>query len=979
MTHLRRYLEQTGAVAPEQLDAALRRQQIYGGSLDTVLLELEICDPQTLNELLTQACGLPVAPIELLEAGVKRPWGSLPNELVEIGWATPLVAKKDHVVAAVHPDLPNERLGELYRAVPGVVPMVTPECCLEKVASERTGSVVPQRYAVLCASYVNALRRRPSVSDVGFPILPDLGGRSSEDTHRGPPPPIVPPAVPPPELAKQGPDPERITNRYGDQPLNVGTPVPVDAEADISMSNARVLGDLQTPPPRVAPGPSSRGGTQRAVSAQTSAKADAPRVVRPPSFGPRPEEGSPKYVPPTVASVPRTEPPPVSPAQPIIAGAPPVRFTARGTMIATRDRIDAELREAEVMRTMAGAKAKLAEARTRDAAVDALVQAAMVVSPRVALFRIRDGALHGLPIPRSGLPSLEGVSLPLEYGSALSAAVAAGTWAGTTERLGIDEVIGNAKSIPCMLHRIDVAGRPVMAIYLDHDGREFLPAESNIMRDLVRTASEAFEAVLKARRAAAMPPLPGPDAHADGPAPVAPPPAFGVTEPPGWGPPPPPLQAEYSKPPPDRPTDINPGRMMRRETKVDGSPPHMLPQPPTRGGLPYGAESLSGRDTLGPIPPPPPMAGQDESGPLRHETLPGVPPLPASDRSDDSARLEGPRFIPPPLDEHENSGIISLASPIDQPSARGRITLDDDEDWSARDADEADESERRAVEGVLTALARGEADVDDLRALGEAGLRGLAAQFPGPLEVLRRDLRALPPPSAHGPHIRVAIRLGPAIVPYLVELFTHGDPDVRFYAAFVFQELRDPRAMEPLSRLAFDGSGDVRVIAMRVLETYARYDGFDRAALYVRSELDSTNRTRQLYAARAVGTLRDTEAIPKLIDQLSSKDRFIQEASLESLCSITGQQHGLKPHRWKTWYQEQGSRHRVEWIIESLRHRDLPVRRWAHDELIRITGHRVAFSPLGDRKSREVAAEAWLSWWHTAGKSRMGLSDQPTG
>jgi HEAT repeat protein len=116
--------------------------------------------------------------------------------------------------------------------------------------------------------------------------------------------------------------------------------------------------------------------------------------------------------------------------------------------------------------------------------------------------------------------------------------------------------------------------------------------------------------------------------------------------------------------------------------------------------------------------------------------------------------------------------------------------------------------------------------------------------------------------------------------------------------------------------------------------------------------------------------LRDIEAIPKLIDLLSSRDRFVQEAALESLCSITGQQHGLKPHRWKSWHVDNGDRHRVEWIIESLRHRDLPVRRWAADELTRITGHRVPFSPMGDRKAREMAVQAWTDWWKATGRAR---------
>jgi hypothetical protein len=326
--------------------------------------------------------------------------------------------------------------------------------------------------------------------------------------------------------------------------------------------------------------------------------------------------------------------------------------------------------------------------------------------------------------------------------------------------------------------------------------------------------------------------------------------------------------------------------------------------------------------------------------------------------------------VPPPLDDADNLGIISLASPIDQPSVRGRIQLDD-EDWVApKPTPGVTDGELRRIDAAIAAAARGEADAESLLAFGTNGLARLVTQFPGPLEVLRRDLRALPPPSAHGPHLRLAIALGPPIVPHLLGLLAHPEAEVRFYAAFIWQELRNPACMGPLSRLAFDESGDVRVIAMRVLETYSRHRGFVDAVAEVRRELTHSDRPRQLYAARAVGTLRDVASIERLIDLLSSKDRFTQEAALESLCSITGQQHGLKPHRWKSWYAENRDRHRIEWIIESLRHRDLPVRRWAHDELIRVTGHRVPFSPLGDRQSRDVAARAWTDWWVAIGRER---------
>lgn len=967
MTHLRRYLDQTGALPPEQLDAALRRQQIYGGSLDTVLLELEICDPHTLNELLAQACGLPIVPVELLDNGIDRPWDRVPEELVEIGWAVPLTDDKGQLWVGVHPDLPNERLGALYRSVPGVRPMVTPECCIEKIAAEHTRSVVPQRYAVLCVSYVSALRRRPSVSDVGFPILPDL---LDEDSSA-----IVTDASPGEAHAYRRQD-ETLENR--------------------------TTAIWQKAPPSPAPPPAPQASTEYRLAAH-----DQPPPIEESTTDtlvidlPAPNEAIPEYVDPEGASVLS------SPIRTTPAGnhAPPVRFTARGTMITTRESIESSFEQGEIVRRIAGARAVLASARTRDAAMDALVQAAMVISPRIALFRVQSHQLVGLSTPRSGLSDLRDRQVPLDSSSAAACVVNEGRFVGLAKDEALREAVGLRETLPCVMHRITVARRPVMVLYMDHGGREFLPTEAHLVAELCEVASETFEAVLKLRRAAAQaqgtsstppPPVSTQPIAASPPArnttrpptpmvatparprdTIAPPDAVNDDEPSGriteeygskheptstrWGPAPAQVRSALQRPPDDPES-----RARRRDTYIEGSASasaSVPSPPPVEERKPI--LTVTAMPPPPPIPPPPPMAGDEDSGSGEHrrpDTLMGLPP-PAQGSS-------GPRFIPPPLDERENSGIISLASPIHQGSARGLIELDED-DWTHPGKQLSNESDQRRIDAVLRAIAEGSSDVEDLREFGEPALLRLAAQFPGPLEVLRRDLRSLPPPSAHGPHIRTAIRLGAPMVPYLLDLLDHPGPDVRFYGAFVFQELRDPRCMRSLAELAFDASGDVRVIAMRVLETYGRLEGWHEAVDVVRAQLDSANRTRQLYAARAVGTLRDIEAIPKLIELLASSDRFIQEAALESLCSITGQQHGLKPHRWKSWFAEYGDRHRIEWIILSLRHRDAPVRRWAHDELIRVTGHRIPFSPMGDKSARDVAAQAWADWWESTGRTRL--------
>ncbi len=664
-------------------------------------------------------------------------------------------------------------------------------------------------------------------------------------------------------------------------------------------------------------------------------------------------------------------------------------------MIATSDPLRQVFDRAEARRGIDAARTKLTEAVTRDEAVDALISGALVLSDRVAVFRLRGNTLRGLTTPHPALAGVRGADVPLE--DAAAELLQHRRWVGTTGSGALADAIGSAE-VPCTLHRVDVAGRPVLALYVDHEGREFLPIEANLLDELCAATASALEAIVLQRRSGPNPVVPAaphasnlradptPEANARD---TATPLIFA----------PPPLQSvapEVRQPPeeadpipePDLEPDPIPEPDLEPETDSEGTD-FTSPEPksdaeddrPSRNKTrpPAQEDALTPPPAFGVTEPPgwsppgtavlelddKPAASMQRTTQVDGSASPHfLPPMP------EQAETSTPRFVPPVLEDADDGGIIPLSSPIDQPTVRGRIVIDD-EDFDDETGLPPPLQGDRAIDDVLQALTREEGNLEDLRALGPAGLQALATRLPGPLEVLRRDLRALPAPSAHGPLVRAAIRLGPEFVPYVLEQFENPDPDVRFYAAFLFQELRDPRAMEALSHLAFDGSTDVRVIAMRVLETYSRYDGFENATFVVRRELDSSHRTHQLYAARAVGTLRDVQAIPKLIGLLSNRDRFIQEAALESLCSITGQQHGLKPHRWKSWHQDQGVHHRVEWIIESLRHRDLPVRRWAHDELVRVTGHRVPFSPLGDRTSREVAYQAWVEWWQRHGQTRL--------
>ncbi len=839
MSHLREYLEQSGVIGPQQMEAAVRRQQIYGGSLDSAILELELIDAASLDELLTLACGLPSVPSRLLRPHLPRPWNTVAAPLVATGWVVPLAVEHGEVLVAVHPDLADDKLGALYRTTRGAKPMVTAECCIARMAAEQNNQIVPQRFAVMAAQYLQALAKRQEIAPT---VLADTPASPTTSLRT-----IIEPLPPPPPMAS-------TPASTGNPPGSGAVRLPVDADA-------------------------------------------------------------------------------------------------------LRRRLTPQLNE-------------LASARERDTATNAVISAAMIVTPRVALFGIKHDGLLGLHAGGSRIQNIDGTRIPIQTGGQIERAIASDIEVDRVTDLDLRMAVEQERAVPCVLAPIRVRSRPVLLLYADRNGEPFDAAEIDALREVCRTAEHALEEVLRIRRSAksneADKPAPNPvlglptskvAPNMQAPASVSPIPLTHAI---------PPVRARTSN------TQSGP-----RPSTADVHMPTLVgqtsqahdPSPRTKSStIPFSPATIPG---MAPAPhgsthTPTSTLEAHKAPLLTVNAMPPPPPLPPPPTGPQfSLPVDaGPRFVPPPVSNH--SGESGLA-PVVTASARGRIELDEED--RARSADAGQDR----IDAVIEEIIATEASAHKLRAFGNTGLVRLASRFPGPLELIRRDLNALPPPSAHGPLVRVAIAVGEPMVPLLLELMDHPNPDIRFYAAFVFQEIRDDRCVAPLSEQAFDPHGDVRVISMRVLETYARSPVFPNALTTVRRELASKNRSRQLYGARAVGTLRDVQAIGSLIELLASHDRFIQESALESLCSITGQQLGLKPHRWKSWFDQHGTEHRVQWIIESLHHKEVSVRRWAADELIRITGRRVPFPAGGERRERERAVQSWLEWWEDEGHTVMKL------
>src|SRR6185312_3451528 len=98
----------SGAASPEKIGEAQRRRAIYGGSLDTILLEMGAVDERLMAAHLAEAQGLPTPLPERLAATDLGAREALAVRDAQRLLAVPLAREGTHLELALHPDADPE-------------------------------------------------------------------------------------------------------------------------------------------------------------------------------------------------------------------------------------------------------------------------------------------------------------------------------------------------------------------------------------------------------------------------------------------------------------------------------------------------------------------------------------------------------------------------------------------------------------------------------------------------------------------------------------------------------------------------------------------------------------------------------------------------------------------------------------------------------------------------------------------------------
>jgi hypothetical protein len=344
-------------------------------------------------------------------------------------------------------------------------------------------------------------------------------------------------------------------------------------------------------------------------------------------------------------------------------------------------------------------------------------------------------------------------------------------------------------------------------------------------------------------------------------------------------------------------------------------------------------------------------------------------------RPDANARARrGPNSVPPPDDDAGEDGGDGAPSRDPEESPRSApppavpkviVSMGD------------------SVEALVHDLSRAsresaEAQVARVVEVGPAALPMLVQTFPGPLWHERRAGKA--PPSSPRDISAIARALasfGDKAVPYLLSLFDHQSAEVRYYALLTASDVSHRDLVSPLSVRLFDADDEVAALAMQLLRKHRRFQREYQEALdRVRSTARSPRmeERQRVLALKALGELRDARSLRVLLQFLDQGPPRLSKTAHESLVLLTRQDFGDASKRWQPWVAENGSRHRIEWLIEALLHVDEEMRRAAGDELKQLTQEYYGYHPSLPRREREIAQKKYRAWWETEGQKRFSAS-----
>jgi hypothetical protein len=228
------------AAVPEKVVAqAQKRRALYGGALDTVLLEMGAVDEPALVAGLAKATGLPAAPPDKLAAPDPQAVIWMTADEARRLRAVPLGrdgggGAQDRFLLAVHPEARAAAIDAWAQGRGAAVErVVVPEVRFRELLAVIYGEPVPARFSTLLGKLMGVERARRLAGGAGSGAIPP----PLVDT--GPRPDRPPPAEPDIDIVEESPPPPAAASAPARRPTERG-PAPLVTPVDSAVAKREI-------------------------------------------------------------------------------------------------------------------------------------------------------------------------------------------------------------------------------------------------------------------------------------------------------------------------------------------------------------------------------------------------------------------------------------------------------------------------------------------------------------------------------------------------------------------------------------------------------------------------------------------------------------------------------------------------------------------------------------------------------------------
>ena len=255
---------------------------------------------------------------------------------------------------------------------------------------------------------------------------------------------------------------------------------------------------------------------------------------------------------------------------------------------------------------------------------------------------------------------------------------------------------------------------------------------------------------------------------------------------------------------------------------------------------------------------------------------------------------------------------------------------------------------------------------------GDRAMRVIKSRFPGPVTFERARIASNPaPPRASdcGPLLRLVARERKVALPFVLDWMSDPDPETRGWATHLVCELPYAEAIPHVLIRLRDPDTGTRASALLAVAAIAKVAP-DQVRDAIQPLSSSAEAADRVAAVRAMAALRQSAGVPSLLGALGDGDERVVVAAGDALVQVTGQDFGTDAQPWMEWWDENASRHRIEWLIDALTHDTAEIRRAAGEELRTLSREYFGYAADLPARERDRAQQRYRDWWTTEGRYR---------